>query len=439
MLTKFKYILNEDELNNITTIKEYLQFSFRKRKPKKDYKLYINICKIYDSYPNTIIELLDNIPTLGYYKDYFYILMFSRNTKLDTYIHNIIINQLNLDLKNLKENKEISTLGKWLPREQSKINKRCNFIDKFNLLFYPYITDKFSARRKYRKLKTMLNVKLGTLEAKMCTKKYEEINFNKVPYLALKRNMDSLMKHDECKQKLDDHEISVLKKMSLSEFIKTLLSDTHQIDRLTKVWENNRFRNEIPYIDKLISNSVCIIDLSKDTFSNGSENFTIGMALLIDHFSLMENRVIVCNDDIIKLNGTILERAQKLLQYASPCKEINIEKYYDLVIKNNSKCNNIIFVTSKQINNIEFLCDKNMTMLQYTADYDSYDIVHYNGDKVRRFVKYEHKNLDNIEESDKKSISNIIQSSSELKDKSGIYFLMFLMFLLILTRIMEWL
>lgn len=431
---QFKYILHNDELNDIDTVKSYLQFSFRQRKPKKDYKLYINICKIYNIYPNTIKELLDEIPNLGYYKDYFYILMFSRNTDLDEYIYNIVATQLKQDLQNLKQNKEISTLGKWLPREQSKINSRCNFIDKFNAQFYPDITDKFHARKRYRKLKTMLNSKLGTIEVKMCAKKYDEINFNKVSPLALKRNMSSLIKHDECKDKLDDFETNSLKKMSLSDFIKELLNNTHtsdKINKMSKIWENNRFRNEIAYIDKLIPNATCIIDLSKDTFGNGAEHFAIGMALLVDYFSVLENKVIV-SDEMIKLEGDISQKASKLLQYVGPCKAIDINKYYNMIT---DKCSAIIFVTAKQISNIEFLSDKNVTFLQFIPDYDGYNLVYYTGDKIRKFRKYEHTFNDKTEKV--KNITTIISNSSELKDKSGIYFLMCLMFMLLFVKIGE--
>ena len=134
----FKKILNDIQLKDIELVKEYLKFSFRQRKAKKDYKLYINICRIFDVYPDTIKELLDNIPTLGYYKDYFYVLKFSRNATLSKYIYDIVVKQLKIDMQHIKskQNDKITTLGKWLPRETSKINKETNFIDNFTEIFY---------------------------------------------------------------------------------------------------------------------------------------------------------------------------------------------------------------------------------------------------------------------------------------------------------------
>lgn len=424
-ITQFKKILNDDELSDIETVKSYLAFSFKQRKAKKDYKLYINICKIFNIYPETIKELLDNIPTLGYYKDYFYVLMFSRNEELDNHIYDIVINQINSDLQNLKDKKEISTIGKWLPRENCKINKQCNFIDKFNVRFYPDINDKFTARRRYRKLKTMLNEQLGTLEAKMCTKQYDSIDFQKVTHMALKRNTSALMKHDECKIKLDEYEIKTLKKMSLSGFTKELINGTYSIDKMINLWEHNRFRMEIPYIDKLIPNAICIMDLSKDTFTNGGDNFTFGIALLIDQFSILDKKIIICNDNVMTLRGNIQDKVKQMIKYVGPCKPIDIEKYYEMAIgaNKNNPCKTIIFVTNKQIENIEFLSDKGISFLQFIPENNSYDIVFYNGDKIRKFRKYEHSNYnENASIESKKDIKSIITTSSELNDmKSPIY------------------
>jgi|688.fasta_scaffold239712_2 hypothetical protein len=414
---KYFKILDKTDLNDIEMVKEYLKISFKNRKAKKDYKLYINIVNIYSHYPETIKELLDNIPSLGYYKDYFYILMFSKNDDLNEYIYNIVINQINNDLNNLKENKEISTLGKWLPRENHKINKNCNFIDKFTEKLYPNITDPMSRRKKYRKMKTMLNEKLGTIESKVCTKQFDKIDFNKVSYNGLKRNKESLIKNEIAKNKLDEYETSKLRLMNISEFTKELIVGNHSIEKMDKLWEINRFRMEIPYIDKLIANSICIIDLSKDTYENGGEYFALGMALLVNHFSLLEKKILVCNNNYVSLNGNIKDKLSQLLRYVGPCKEIDLNKYYQMATEVNTinTCTNIIFITNKKIENIEEkLGDKKITFIQFKPSFDNYDIVYYNGDKLRTIKKYMRKTERKKQES--KDINEIIKDSSEFTD-----------------------
>lgn len=419
---KFKRVLKDNDLQILDTVKEYLEFSFKKRKSKKDYKLYINICKIYNLYPDTIKELLDNIPKLGYYKDYFYILMFSRNASLNDYIYDLVIRQLNEDLDHLDEGKGISTIGKWLPRESSEINKRCNFIDTFNSKFYPN-TAQFSARRRYRKLKTMLNKELGTLEAKLCTQQYHEIDFKKVSHMALKRNKTSIMNNEESKVKFEIYETQQLKKMSLSEFIREAITVDHCIDKLQPIWDNNRYCMEIPYINKMISNSACILDLSNETFMDNSHYFAFGVALLIDQYSTLENKVFVCNNNVIKLTGSLKDKLNQLMKWCGPCKPINIGKYHELVTKNNNNisCKNMIFVTSKTIDNLEWLHDKNMTCIQYQPYYEGYDIIHYNGDSIKKFKKHTTKQYGDsqmqIYENKTKNIHNIMVTSNELNDR----------------------
>jgi hypothetical protein len=77
---------------------------------------------------------------------------------------------------------------------------------------------------------------------------------------------------------------------------RVLLSDKHPVEKMDKIWEHNRFRMELPYLDSVIANSMCIIDLSKDTYECNGDHFTIGIALLIDQFSLLENKIVVGND-----------------------------------------------------------------------------------------------------------------------------------------------
>jgi hypothetical protein len=420
---KFKKILNEYDLKNIDFVKEYLKFSFYKKRPKKNNKLYINICKIYDSYPGTVKELLDNIPTLGYYKDYFYIYNYSKNDDLNEYILNLVIKQLNQDLDNLKQNKEISTIAKYFPRENSKLNKNNSFIAAFCERYYPGLQI-YSARKKYRKLKSMLNEKLGTLESLICTKQLDKINLNKVSPMALENKKELLLVNDEMRAKLDQHETDQLKKLSLASFIKELLLDKHSIEKMQNLWEHNRYCMEIPFIYRLISNSVCVIDLSKDTFSTNGQYFALGIALLIDQFSLVKNKTIVCKDNLIQLKGNILERAKQLWTYSGPCKELDAKRYYDLINVNNTDENikNFIFVSTKELMNHESLCDKKITMIHYIPYGDHYNIRYFNGSKIKEFRRYSNKNTIFSKEAEyyetRKDINNIIIESNELNDRN---------------------
>lgn len=414
-MRKFKSILNEEDLKEIDKVKTYLEYSLKRRQAKKNFKLYINICIIYERYPNTIKEILDNIPTLGYYKDYFYVLMFSKNETLNDYIYNIIRKQLEEDLENLAIGKEISTLGKWLPREKSKINQRCNFIDEFNKRFFPDIKNKFTARSKYRKMKTRINEKLGTIETKLCAKQYDTIDYDKAAPYALKRATKTLMKHEVSRNNLDKHETEMLSSMTLSEFTKALISNKHSIQKMNEIWQQNNYCSEIQHIEKIIENAVCIADLSNDTYSVNGEFLTMGLILLVDKNSSINNKVFVGNNYLIKLEGNIVEKASQIRKYIGPCKEINVEKYYELIMKNNPaiKIECLIFITTKQINNMELLRDKNIHIIQIVPHDDTYDII-YHDDSNMTTLANTNVNLGVY----KKSISMITNDSSEMNDKT---------------------
>lgn len=411
---KFKRVLKETVLNDKESVKEYLKISFRKRLPQKDFKLYINICKIYDKYPDTIQELLNNIPTLGYYKDYFFIYSFARNDKIKDYIVKLVIKQINMDLANLKLKQQISTLGKWLPRESSKLNHN-GFQDHFCQLFYPVIA-KDTARRRYRKLKTMLNKQLGTLESKLSTKDFE-IDYNKVSPMALKMKKKALIENEMTKEKFEEHQMNTLKKMSLSDFSKELFETNYTLEQLHEAWIHNRYTIEIPFINKSIGHSVCVIDLSKDTFATNTQYFAIGIALLVDQFSMLKNKVIIGKNKVT-LGGNIIDKANQLMTYCGPC-ILDTEKYYEMIKQENEEFKNIIFVSTKDITNHEALQEKKITLTQYIPDQDSYNIKYYNGSKIREFKKYiYHNQRDDVELLEKKKMmSDIIIESNELNDR----------------------
>ena len=77
-------------------------------------------------------------------------------------------------------------------------------------------------------------------------------------------------------------------------------------------------------------------------------------------------------------------------------------------------------------------------LLQFKVNHDEFDIIHYNGDKIRRFRKYEHYNTNNnYVVYEKKHINDIIIYSGELKGNSHIYMIFLLIFCWICVKIYE--
>lgn len=412
-MNKFKNVLTNEELANKSLVKEYLEYSFRKRRAKKNSKLYINLTKIYKLYPSTIKHILDEIPRLGYYKDYFYILSYSKNNDLDLYIYHLIISQLNLDLDNLKYNLPISTLGKWLPRETSKLNLACNFVDKFNALFFPSIKNKFDARRQYRHTKSLLNKKLGTIECFLCANDYGSIDYHKVAPYALKKKKRILLKHEDCTKELELYEEEILNKLSLSEFIRDILLNKYSVEKMEAVWLEKKFCHSIPFLADVITGSVCIVDLSNNIFNKNSEFFVLGIALIGNYFSTSGH--IMVGRHIINPQGNIRERLTEILKYIGPCANFDCEDCYSKFVEKKLDLHCLIFVTDKKIiNDVSLLKNWNLKLLHIVPDHQEYQITYYNRENsIGETNLIHHKK----KISSKKIIQLITSQSTELNGK----------------------
>lgn len=404
-------ILSDEDIKDVDKVRTYITQSFSKRRPKKSNKLYINICNIYNLYPTFVEEILDNVSKLGYYKDYFHILSFSRNYQLNNYIYNSVVNQITTDVENLKAGKRISTLGKWLPSEGSKINRKINFVDNFNTLFWEG-GNKFTLRKQYRLLKTQLNQKIGTLESLMHTKQYEKINLNKVSYNALQRHKHHLITHQELVPKFQEYEISKLRRLNLFAFIKELFDDKYNAQLFDFVWADQNY--QIPYLSRVIDNTICVIDLSNDVFVNNAYFLSIGIALLVDKLSKHKSSIIVCNNNKISFDDTytLLDKKNKLMKYSGPCRDIKCSDYKKLI--NNKDDYVLLFVTNKHID-ID-VSNKVLQIIPYHSN--NYDVILTENGNYKKITKYEDT------ETTGERISLIVNHSSELRNMSHIYFIL---------------
>lgn len=434
-MQKINY-LNNDFLRDKKSVKEYLEHIFRIRRTKKNPIVYANICKIYDFYPDTICQILDDLPILGYYKDYFYLLINCKNEKMIKYIYNIIVKKMSEDMKKLFLGKEISTLGKWLPREKSTINKKCNFIDKFNKLFFPTITNKMDARHQYRKMKTLINEKIGTLESKICAKKYDSIDYDKVAPYAFKKSQRFLTKRIECLIHLENYQTKILNNLTLSEFTKEIFLNKHSKIKMTSIWNQNKFHKTIPFIDKITNNIVCFADLSNDTYNKNGEFFTIGMILLIDQMSNIDKKIIIGNKSIL-FTSDIYENVNILSKQIGHCNQFNVVKSHDLCRNLNPNVNIecLIFITTKNIEyDMEYLNKNNIKLLHFNPCYDTFNVKYYDGEKIFELANCKHNNRI-ITDPNRKNILKITNQSYELNNNNVLFYFLMIFILVSITAL----
>ena len=218
-----------DKISHVDELVRLIVLVFQTRncrggKGEKDlfYRMFL---ELYQHYPQTSLLLLDLIPHFGYYKDYLRMIECINSKAVDEttddskdygpLVDSILCklaDQLKADkvaldaatsTDNLVGNSappKISLCAKFVPRENkhfaSGVNKVCflTLVDKM----FPFKAKnaeppgseshrKHHSLGKYRKLIAGLSKALDVTEIYMCAKKFEEINFSRVPSLCMNR------------------------------------------------------------------------------------------------------------------------------------------------------------------------------------------------------------------------------------------------------------
>jgi len=262
----YSYILKNNVLKHFN----------KKKGPQKVFMFYKMICKLYRYYPQTVKRLLDTVPEWGYYKDYFFFLLVSEEINVspdfECYIYNILTKTLRQDELNYANNKDISTLAKWLPRQNNSFDKHMNFIDKFSSIYFEKGSP-ISKKIRYRKLTVMLNKYLDTTEIKLCEQNLDDIDFNNVPVKCRIDNKITFMKNDNIKDKYSEYLKDKYKTASLTHLINMHVNNGlngFEKTIINEVWETNKTR----YIDEIkekfkfnFDEYDVLLDLSQQAFN----------------------------------------------------------------------------------------------------------------------------------------------------------------------------
>lgn len=170
-------------------------FNSRDRQNGKKEKNISNRCMIWlrRKKNNTYCKnILNYINKYGCWKDIIYI---SIKNPINTYYEiDLIANQLQEDKKNLTENKNISLCAKWASSQQDKNDKQSNTA---HLIAEKLFPNDLKKMEKYRKeYLTPLRKRIEIIESKMAANEWNEINYDKVPSIAMKKLNKAFMKHD---------------------------------------------------------------------------------------------------------------------------------------------------------------------------------------------------------------------------------------------------
>ena len=137
--------------------------------------------------PEMVIPVINLIPEYGRYDDLWCLLDNQESSKV---VYNIVEEQLIEDLHNMKENKPISLLAKWLPSPNASSEKTKKYAKQIYKTFG--LTE-----REYRQILSRLRKYLDVVEVKMSAKNWSEIRYEAVPSRANLIYNGAFLRNDE--------------------------------------------------------------------------------------------------------------------------------------------------------------------------------------------------------------------------------------------------
>lgn len=137
-------------------------------------------------HPDMAIKVLDLLPEYGRWDDVVYMMEFSSTRE---HAVSIVRDQMKTDIQNVKDDKSVSLLGKWLPSltaSDKKVRMRANYLAKALGM----------TCEQYRKAYSLLRKKADVLERKLSAKQWEDVDYSRVPSKANLKYKNAFIRHD---------------------------------------------------------------------------------------------------------------------------------------------------------------------------------------------------------------------------------------------------
>lgn len=160
------------------------------------------------------------------------------DVELDAHILYLIQCQLNDDLSNLRSNKPISLLAKWLPSENASSMET-------KLLAKKIRKGLELSSKDYRQMLSKLRKYSNVVEVQMCDNAWSEIDYEKVPSLANLKYRRAFLRNDE------DRRIAYLDSVKKGGS-KLNMSVANPVDVVTRYSENMMWRHEVKPLDETL-------------------------------------------------------------------------------------------------------------------------------------------------------------------------------------------
>ena len=291
--------------------------------------------------PEYIKPLISEIAEYGRYDD----LLELFDTKLERDVLSIIAMQLAVDLADMKQNKPISLLAKWLPSIQAK-NKRKRELA-LRLVDVYCEKNKNDGKKIYRKMLSDLRKHIDVVEKKMSAKEWKNIKYENVPSRANLIYNDAFLRHDHARrseylEKVSKGEAKInSSKLFPHDIVHKYTGGSRYWGMRTKDDTLEALWNALP--KKEIANTIVVADGSGSMTCNvGKSEVTaldVANALAIyfaeHNKGEFNNQYITFSErpQIVSFKGltTLHDKIKKAMAY-SEVANTNIEKVFDLIL-----------------------------------------------------------------------------------------------------------
>lgn len=295
---------------------------------------------------------LQHVPNFGRWEDLLWLL--NADNEISNHAANLIANQLKKDKENMLLGNSVTLCAKWSPTEGKKHDRTLNAVEKICQALH-------CSKRNYRKLYiSPLREYIKVVEKLMCSKRWPEIDYNKVPGNAMNKLKKAFLKNDlnrfnEYQEKLKNKDSSVkinattlephecireyMKKIENEQVMKSLGEENNEIANSFDQIIESQWEEIIKRVQNLgtFKNSLVLSDVSG---SMNGEPMQVSIALGILVSTLTEgpfkNKIITFESEpqLHTIEGNNLRDKVNNVMNMKWGGNTNFEKVFDLVLNN---------------------------------------------------------------------------------------------------------
>lgn len=228
---------------------------------------------------HVLVNLAKYLPEIGRWDDVVAIFSITTDKKVKELIAKQIRDQLAQDVHNLKNNKPISLMAKWLPSVNTSSAETRKVAKELIKYLQGEVTPK--AEKVYRKVLKALRDYLNVVEVNMTNKQYHKINYEEVPSLAAIRYRNAFHRNDperygEYLEKLDKGKAKVNASVTYPyQIVEAYLNKgTHHVDILLE----NAWKSLPDYIGDSDERAIVVADTSGSMYGTPM-NVAISLAI----------------------------------------------------------------------------------------------------------------------------------------------------------------